>query len=475
VFPAPVLRSGTCGWRVDLRSHVLFADQPFEGGEQSRDFWLATYRHETAHWVRYQTSSIGLLLTLLLRARAVTGQRALNVLPRDARSRVMRQSLTGTPIWHFGGGFNAEFAGHGFALQGQAWLDLEYAYQLLFDIDTVHMRWSPLEALNSAISDAWRAAASFPGATAHPGNHVADHLVLGAPARVTFRGTSLTTRSLWECASTIDELWFDSRPDAATQRDLERLVGFKLADAVYGGPWLAAKSLCGSALTHEAFLALIHIAANPELPFWTNDMRPFQWDDIYPPTRFLVALRCLADKPQLIPLCGNTGEQLDEFVFRLCRDAGLSYARPLAEGALALDEHPGLNQPVVGDLNAVVRAGLFLRSAWSGSLRRAVFPAFPSVYRSRGDEESMRLTQLVHAASLPILMDFEDGLYASSLLTEQQQGAFCLHAWGHNALDGWIRGNPTGSQQDYLPRQTRVPKPEERFADEYLRGDLLMW
>lgn len=475
MFPAPVLRSGTCGWRVDLRSHVLFADQPFEGGEQARDFWLSTYRHETAHWVRYQTSSIGLLLTLLVRARAVTGQRALNVLPRDLRSRVIRHSLDGAAIWRFGDGFNADFAGHGFALAGQAWLDLQYAYQLLFDIDAVRVRWSPLQALNSAMSDAWRAAGSFPGTAAHPGNDVADHLVIGVPARVVVGSSSLTTRALWECASTIDELWYDVRPDPRTLRDLEKLVDLKLGDPVYGGPWLAARAICGDVLTHEAFLAVVHVATNPQLPFWADDVRPVHWDDLYPPARFIAALRCLARTPQLVRLCDRAGARLDDFVDQLCDDAGLTYARPLEDGTLDLDEHPGRRQPIVGDLNSVIRAGFFLRSSWEGSLHRAVFPAFPSVYRSRSDEQSMRATQLVDAASTPILMDFEDGLYASPLLTEEQQGDFCLHAWAHNTLDAWIRGGPAGSPQDYLPRQARVLEPEDRFVSDYLRGDVLRW
>ncbi|MCX4598446.1 hypothetical protein OG819_55950 [Streptomyces sp. NBC_01549] len=154
VFAAPLLSAGPCGWHLDLRSHILFSPDRFESDEDARDFWHATYQHEIAHWVRYQTSSIGLLLVLLQRARAITAQRAIQEVPDRMRDQIVERFRAGHPLWSYESGYDPSMAGSEFALMGQIWLDLRFTYEALLDFENLRgVRWRAADAVGNAISD----------------------------------------------------------------------------------------------------------------------------------------------------------------------------------------------------------------------------------------------------------------------------------------------------------------------------------
>lgn len=477
MFPPPVLTEAACGWSLDLRSHIMFSPDAFESDPGSRDFWHATYQHEIAHWVRYQTSSIGLLLTVLQRARAITAQRAINELPDSTRAAVVNRLRAGQPLWTFDSGYDPSLAGPEFAVMGQAWLDLYYAYQLLFDISAVApLRWHPDEALGSALSDGWRAACSFSGMNQHPGNYVADRLYRGKVKPVTIDGYHLTTRSLWESASTLDELRSDSR-DGETLRQLEKLVTYKLEEPGYGGPWAVANRMCPGGTTVIMFLVAVHIATNPPLPYWDQSVRSLTWSDLYPPLRFVKVYDYLRSNLYLHEALEGNREGVPEILDTILRESGITYAIPIGggHGQLTLDVHPSVSQPIVGDLNTVIRSGLFLRSHWADSPSRFIMPSTSKAYGLVvNDRDEIETLRRVEGASHPPLLQFSDGLHTGGLLTNSQQGTYCSGAWGHNTLDALILGKSV-VEQSYLPKGMRVDDPFERFQRNYLAGRTLAW
>ena len=112
----------------------MFSPHAFDGDRATvSPFWQFTFHHETAHWVRWQSSSIGMLLSALQRARGITANNALCNLDKKTRTRVIEDALNGVPIWTLESGYAPGFAGEDFALSGQFWLDHYVAYKVLFD------------------------------------------------------------------------------------------------------------------------------------------------------------------------------------------------------------------------------------------------------------------------------------------------------------------------------------------------------
>lgn len=476
VFAAPLLSAGPCGWHLDLRSHILFSPDRYESDEDARDFWNATYQHEIAHWVRYQTSSIGLLLVLLQRARAITAQRAILELPDHMRDQVVERFRAGHPLWSFESGHDPSVAGDEFALMGQIWLDLRFTYEALLDMENLRgVRWHAADAVGSAISDAWRAAEAFSGMTEHPGNEIADGLLHGRMRPIVVNGHHLTTRSLWESASTLDELRPKWGADADNFVELSRLVRYKMDEPVYGGAWKAANQLCQTGTTPEMFLLVVHIATNPALPYWGSPVTRLHWDDLYPPSRFLRIYEFIARNMYLHDILADGQEEgIAQVLDLIPRKAGVGYAAPITHAEPDLDSHPAADQHLVGDLNAVIRSSLYLRHHWSESPSRFILPSTSHVYAmADGGKDEIDRLSLVWSAAHPPLMQFTDGLWSGPLFHERRP-AFLLNAWAHNTLDTLITGGDP-EDQSYLPEQARRDGAFERFRQRYLTEHVAAW
>ena len=358
------------------------------------------------------------------------------------RDQIVERFRVGNPLWSFESGYDPSVAGDDFALMGQSWLDLRFTYQALFDIEQLKgVRWHPADAVGSALSDAWRAAESFSGMTTHPGNEIADGLLHGRVRSVVVNGHHLTTRLLWESASTLDELRPSTSMDDGNFAELSKLVHYKLDEPAYGGAWKVANQLCRGGTTPELFQVVVHIATHPALPYWGWPVtrlalgRPVPTDPV--PKDLWV------DRPEHVPARhrgGRRGGDLAEVLELIPRQAGVRYAEPITHADPGLDSHPAANQHLVGDLNAVIRNSLFLRHHWSESPSRFILPSTSQAYAmADGGRDDFDRLSLIASAAQPPLAQFADGLWSGTFFRETGP-AFLLNAWAHNTLDALITG-----------------------------------
>jgi hypothetical protein len=417
-----------------------------------------------------------MLLVLLQRARAITAQRAIHELPHRLRDRVLDRFGPGRSLWSFESGYDPTVAGVDFAVMGQSWLDLRYTYEALFDIENVaNLRWHGADAVGSALSDAWRAAERFPGMAAHPGNETADQLFRGPVENIVTSGYQLTTRSLWECASTLDELRFSWGPNPENISELSKLVRYKLDEPVYGGAWTVANDLCGVGTTPAMFLVAVHVAMNPALPFWDPQVTALNWDDLYPPSRFVKIYEFIANNIHLHDVLASGQEEDLALVLDLIqREAGVRCATAITQAELDLDTHPAASQDLVGDLNAVIRSNLFLRHHWQQTPSRFILPSTGQVYRieSERDTDIKRLS-LIQNAALPPFMQFTDGLWTTPLFRDTR-ALYFANVWAHNTLDTFITGG-NAEEQSFFPSDIRLDGAFERFRQRYLTDVAAVW
>lgn len=480
-FPAPMLHDRGCGWYLDLRSHIMFSRDKLEGSDIARGFWKAAYLHETAHWMRYQSSTIGLLLTLLQRAKAITAMRAISELPRLLRVDLIRRLRSGTPVWSTERGFDPNHLGEDFALMGQSWLDLQVVFTLLFDANGIDgIAWQYDEALGCALSDAWRAAASFPGMLPHPGNAVADHLCRDFPKLSPQTGRTITTRSLWECASTLDELRTNGLT-ADDQSQLAELVRYKLDEPEYGAPWAWANGQCVGGTTPDMFQLVVHLAMNPPLPFWDPAVTAMSWEDLYPPARFARLYRTVAENSFLHETVVSSrvpAGLLEEIASLSSVPVGRVPGVPDFDVSL----HPAVAQPTTGGHNAVVKNALTLSHLLDESPLEAVWPTIESVHVHDGEDWGKWLATMQSRTrfAAPILMSFADGHYSAGLvepvLSDVDMASFVRGAWGFGVLDELIQGRPSAAaEQLFIPRDLRIETSVEKFIDRYVSEPGAPW
>ena len=481
-FSAPVLHDRGCGWHLDLRSHIMFSPDRFEGADLARGFWKATYLHETAHWMRYQSSTIGLMLTLLQRAKAITAMSAISALSSSSRATLVRRFHSGAPVWSTEGRFDPGHLGDDFALMGQSWLDLQVVYTLLFDANGIDgFAWQYDEALGCALSDAWRAAASFPGMLPHPGNAVADHLCRDLPRIDPRTGRTITTRSLWECASALDEL----RTDGLTADDraqVNELVQYKLDEPEYGAPWVWANNQCAGGTTPDMFHVVVHLSMNPPLPFWDPAATAMTWENLYPPARFVRLYRAVAENSFLHEMIARSqvpAGLLDE----IASLAGVPVGRIPGVPAFDGGAHPAVAQPVTGGHNAVVKNALTLSHLLDETPLEAVWPTIESVHAQDGDDDWDQWLATLRSRTrftAPILMSFADGHYsagsAEPVLNDVDMASFVRGAWGFGVLDELIQGRPSAAaEQLFLPSKLRIDTSVEKFIDRYVTDPGAPW
>jgi hypothetical protein len=311
----------------------MFSPHAFDGEEAGESpFWKFTYQHEVAHWVRWQSSSIGLLLSALQRARGLTAYKALCGLDTRTRAQIIYEARNGAPIWTLESGYAPGFAGEDFALSGQFWLDQYIAYQVLLDDSALGRFRCPEESFSCAIADAWLAFSTFPNIMGHPGNAVAENIFTGRIESVVRFGYRLTTRSLFECASTLDELRPGEKHAEDVWRDQVRMINYKLEDEAYGGPWQVANRMCPDGTNAKMVQLAVHIALNPPLPFWDENVKNLSWSDLYPPARFIKVYEYISRFPKSLHevFDKNSLEDAVEILIGIIRqNSGVPYAKAL--------------------------------------------------------------------------------------------------------------------------------------------------
>ena len=266
----------------------------------------------------------------------------------------------------YGATSSARDFGGELGILGQAWLDLNYTYSAIFDSDlSESLPWSQTEAITEALADVWLYQAQRGVLEAYPGNDLARTAISGRIAYVKFANDTLSTRLLFECASSIDELLivaqasvYSAYPDSG----IGEMVLTALKKTEYGLPYQWANFLAGRLLSPSTILALIDFALNPPI-LGLGSTETIDWTEMYPPTRFAVAAGAIG-KAAVSPR--PTKEEMQAFRKRIEINTDLRYAKdsilsPHSNIAEALDGLKGKGTSITTALTYVASRVMPLR------------------------------------------------------------------------------------------------------------------
>jgi len=302
-LPVPQLGDGHGDSRLDLVTHVLYEEADDHGLSLDEIDFLASMartQHERSHWPRFHGTSIGHLLNLLRHSRHTTAVTALRGASPAAAPRIRAKRHSGVPLWSIEQAYDPSVAGEGFAIMGQAWVDSYWLWNAIFDSSTLSgIRSHPDESAPYGLADAWLHSAGVAGSAEYPGNEIARAWLQGPIIGCATDHGDLTTRLLWECASTLDELLPPELEDYDSTLPVQepilngtfteahqRLAQIKLNETAYGLPARVANDCCSN-LSILALLLLIDFALNPPLPMFGAAQESVPWGGFYPPERFL--------------------------------------------------------------------------------------------------------------------------------------------------------------------------------------------
>jgi hypothetical protein len=335
------------GPQFDLATNMVV--MPSDGEHHSRipshDAHLQIV-HESGHWNRIHGSSIGVSLSLMKYASERIIADHLPSLDSSEKSALFNDRRAGNKIFSFKN--PPPGRSDRFNLIRQMWLDSIAANWALYDMHTLgNLQWEFSAAIESALTDVllW-GEPLFSTETARlerrtPQVRLIDRDSFGAAA---VNGEEITTRHIFECTSTIDELLSlgldhincpGSETDQVAQamgwpvanEQLAELALKRLTDGEYGRPWRAYTRITGDTRFPQSAimtLLLCDIALNPPLPPFLNldESAEIRWLDIYPPIRFL---RCSQAVSKLGVLPGLPGDDLlREYSDDLCHAAQIT-------------------------------------------------------------------------------------------------------------------------------------------------------
>jgi hypothetical protein len=437
----------------------LFIDQDAETFDldASRD---AQYLHEMSHWIRFQGSTIGLLLHHLRIARDSTGLGALISLNSTGRARIDARRRESRPVWSYAEGFTKAI-GERFGLSGQFWLDIDLTRRFIFDAAeamTDAGRVPINDVIRASLADAWQYTSRFAGYVNYPDNLVAEAMFTGDVSILQLPGYGhITTRILWECASTIDEV---RTLRSISPPDPEALQGalVRLDSSPYGTPWRWAKRLCGEDLKLSTLLQIIDFAMNPPLVALDPLVGGVSWDELYPPHRFYAACVYLASNPYLLPPSwGRLTTRREILGFRqlLEEGTGLRYGQdpvgPFDSKVLAATFDPG----PLSYLGALV---------WSSHNLLDVRFTDPARLIDRFRDEIFYLepTQSFEdflddqAKYVPLVTVFRDDMQRSNLITNDEALAYLSSCVASAELEHFLTG--TGAlDRSFVPAKLQRP------------------
>lgn len=468
-------------WRLDLDSHILFS--PLRRNELSTNrFTMSSYVHEKAHWIRWQGSSIGLLLTLVRRARAIIALRAFGRLSHERRTK-LRESSAYRAIWTFETAYEPDFISPDFALDGQAWLDLHYLEGRLLDGPRIAPpSWPGVASLAPALSNAWRAAQSFPDLLPHPDDSHADHMFDEPGALLNDVDASyeetLTTRAIWECACIFDELALSRSYGTGDAEEHQRLMLAKL-DSQRNRPALqVAAQATGGVVNPSLFQVVTWIATDPPLPFIKPLSNPLSWNQVSPAHRFVQLHKTIEENTRFQSL--PSAQALEEFAEDLAKEAHvprLSWPatatgepveivvgmgerlRQVIPSVPDFGSEPGAGQPIVASLNMLVRASLSLRATMAEAVEILAFPA-PGLIVVGDKTNASDVTKGTIVATLldPLAQDFVDDLYqciagGDYIVSRENLSSYIASVYMCARVNSLVTGRPLRTEG--LPRKFR--------------------
>lgn len=297
------------GAELNLRSQMLFLKPPPANASDLVSAFLAwnnRYIHECGHWARLHGTSIGILLTHLRRARDQLATYLCRQLDAREVRRLSRARQDGTPLLSWDRSLIAEHCDTQLSDLGEAWLMHRAAYDVLFDPQECEqaLRSTSLsEATDLALLETWQQGAGE-GMLSLP-RQLNASVVTGRAVLPSMGSSTLSTRLLFECASTLDELypltysalWRLKHPETGISiaANGHQHMLAEVLNGEYGLPWTVVNRLAGREVSPFAVHTLIDFALNPPIPGLTRGVGRVEFQELYPPTRFVAAARCLID------------------------------------------------------------------------------------------------------------------------------------------------------------------------------------
>lgn len=286
IFDAGQLGDGDCGGHLDLDTYVAWV-----APNDDLIRYNLIVSHEGGHWARWNGTTTGVALTLMRYASHRAIRDALGSLP-EHEARLLRDArAAGQRIFQLGGPppvDNSDLANY-----WQIWTDLHVAYSAIYDWSRLTaVQWDISEAIGSALSDVlyW----AYPLFDVRRDGH---RVFLGSqkPRYIQVAGEALTSRVLFEAVGLCDELmtWATTDDSIARAHQATHSRYGQSLKSSYGVPLRALEAMLGkrslppvSAAVTVAVLA--DFALNPAIPPFVSN-RKLEWNDIYPPIRYIRA------------------------------------------------------------------------------------------------------------------------------------------------------------------------------------------
>ena len=299
--------------------------------------------HELTHWIQTTSTSIGALLSLVRYVQQRTAEHMLHAMRPSVRHRVLdRRIIHGQPLLPSGpDGIDIMSAGRELSVDPvhlQMWLDCLAVDKLLYSTETpIPDRQFPSNTvLGEILGDCFLYLAGELSLGTYPGHETARGLFRAAkgPGAVqTADGEHLTTENIIECGATINELLtgcnFGSFIELAGISVDRRQCLRTLLETSYGraARWLLKMTKAPADRLTELLPALsviCDLSLNPPVPpHYLSFHRVLDWDEIYPPYRF-VRLTRACPRVGLLGM-GAAHETAVEFSRRLCDAAGIEH------------------------------------------------------------------------------------------------------------------------------------------------------
>lgn len=299
--------------------------------------------HELTHWIQTTSTTIGALLSLVRYVQQRTAEHMLHAMKPSIRQRVLdRRILHGQPLLPSGpDGIDITSAGRELSIDPvrlQMWLDCLAVDKLLYSTETpIPDRQFPSNiVLGEILGDCFLYLAGELSMGTYPGHETARGLfrvATGPGAVQTGDGEHLTTENIIECGATINELltgsnfaWFIELVGVGVDRQQSLRT---LLETSYGraARWfLKLTKAPADRLTEllPALSVICDLSLNPPVPpQYLSFHRVLDWNEIYPPYRF-VRLTRACSRVGLLEM-GAAHKTVVEFSRRLCDSAGIEH------------------------------------------------------------------------------------------------------------------------------------------------------
>lgn len=317
------------GAELNLRSQILFQDPTrtrTKGLVTSVASWHKTYVHESSHWARYHGSTVGVLLSLLRRTRDQLAAYTISQMSRQQTELLHGARSNGLPFLSFKR--YPQYTSGELRYNELDWLNLYHAYYVLLDPEGLResdaTSWDTQAAFEHSLEDAWRQSAGAEMVERPEDTPVS---ITGALKLIDTSEGPLSTRTLFECAAVIDELFqFEGAFLRMADPTLRELLLEEMSGE-YGLPWRLASALAGRELGGSVVLALIDFALNPVVPGLTSADPSVDWRELYPPYRFAAAAKAMADWKSDLEFQYPSHEMTVHFQHMLAQRSGLRMGR----------------------------------------------------------------------------------------------------------------------------------------------------